>query len=83
MAVTLALFEPGPLIALGEKLATLQPPDLSEDRASRAELDRYRATLSKVPDVPGASGDGLYPSKMVFRAMHAPRFPETPSATGI
>ena len=34
---------------------------LIEDRAGRADLDRYRAILSKVPDKPAAPADELPP----------------------
>jgi hypothetical protein len=34
---------------------------LIEDRASRADLDRYRAMLSKVPDGPPAHPGGELP----------------------
>jgi len=48
-------------VALAEKLSALQTRDLIEDRASRADLDRYRAILAKVPNVPAVPGDELPP----------------------
>ena len=48
-------------IALVEKLSAIETMDLIEQRASRADLDRYRAILAKVPDVPPKPGDELPP----------------------
>jgi hypothetical protein len=48
-------------IALAEKLSAIGTLDFLEERARRADLDRYRAILAKVPDVPPAPGDELPP----------------------
>jgi hypothetical protein len=48
-------------IALAEELSAIDTLDLIEQRASRADLDRYSAILAKVPDVPPQHGDELPP----------------------
>jgi hypothetical protein len=49
--------------ALAEKLSALGTLWLIEQRASRADLDRYREILAKVPDVPPQPGDELPPEQ--------------------
>jgi hypothetical protein len=47
------------IAALADKLSALPTEGLIEGRASRADLDRYRAILAKVPNVPAVAQDAL------------------------
>ena len=44
-------------IALADKLSAIETLNLIEQRASRADLERYRAILAKVADAPPEPGD--------------------------
>ena len=46
-------------VGLAEKPSAPQSEGLIDDRASRADLDRYRAIVAKVPNLPPAPGHGL------------------------
>jgi hypothetical protein len=46
-------------IAIAEKLSALQTEELFSQRARRADFDRYREVLAKVPDVPPVPDDEL------------------------
>jgi hypothetical protein len=51
----------GPTYDSAEDQSATDRLDLIEQRASRADVDRYRAILAKVPDVPPQPGDALPP----------------------
>ncbi|WP_295454543.1 hypothetical protein [uncultured Thiodictyon sp.] len=46
-------------LAIAEKLSALQTEELLIERARRADFDRYREVLAKVPDVVPMPGDEL------------------------
>jgi len=46
-------------LAIAEKLSALQTEEFLIERASRADFDRYREVLAKVPDVAPMPGDEL------------------------
>ena len=47
------------MLAIGEKLSSLQTCDLIERRAANASKEEFQAILNKVPDVEPTPGDEL------------------------